>query len=171
MAIRVDQALCAGCGVCAETCSNCAIYLVDHRAVIDEALCTQCQACVDACPNGAITAIYEPAQRAPIAARPVAETQIIPAPNPTVLPETAAPARGLAPLAGAALAFLGHEVAPRLVDVLVNALERRLAQPTATVINPSNTSASVLTTQSRGKQRQARYRGGRIGTRNQKGRR
>jgi len=52
----------------------------------------------------------------------MAETQIIPAPNPTVLPETAAPVRVLVPLAGAALAFLGHEVAPRLVDVLVNAL-------------------------------------------------
>lgn len=171
MAMQVDQELCAGCGVCADTCSNGAIYLIDHRAVIDEALCTQCRACIDACSNGAITAIYEPAQRAPIAARPVAETQIIPAPNPTVLTETAAPVHGLAPLAGAALAFLGREVAPRLVDVLVNALERRLTQPTTTSITPSNASARVSTTQRRCAQRQARYRGGRIGTRNQKGRR
>jgi len=171
MVMRVDQELCAGCGVCAETCSNGAINLVDHRAVIDEVQCTQCQACVDACPNGAIAAVYEPIPPEPIAVRPVVETHIISASNATVLPEASTPVRSLAPLAGAALAFLGHEVAPRLVDVLVNTLERRLAQPTATVITPSRTSARVLTTQSLGTQRQARYRGGRIGTRNQKGRR
>ena len=171
MGIQVNQEFCAGCGMCLEACSVGAIQLINHQAVIDDVLCKECEACIEACPNGAITAIYEPAQRVPIAARPVAETQIIPAPNPTVLPETAAPVRGLAPLAGAALAFLGHEVAPRLVDVLVNAFERRLTQPTATVITPSNPSASVLTTQSRGKQRQARYHGGRSGMRNQKGRR
>lgn len=171
MAMRIDQELCAGCGVCASACSNGAIYWVDHQAMIDEALCTQCQACVDACPNGAISAIYEPAERAPIAVQPVAETRMIPASKAIVLSEPVAPVRGLAPLTSAALAFLGREVAPRLVDVLIKALESRLAQPTTTNITPSNVSTRVSTTQRRGAQRQARYRGGHSGFRNQKGRR
>ncbi len=171
MAMQIDQTLCAGCGACIGACPRGAIYLTNHRAVIDETLCIQCQSCVDACPNGAIAAVYEPIKPRSIAVQPKAETLIIPAPNVVVLPEASTPARGLAPLAGAALAFLGREIAPRLVDVLANALDRRLTQPKTTVITPANPSARICTTQRRGAQRQARYRGGRSGFRNQKGRR
>jgi len=171
MVIQVDQELCTGCGVCVDACSVGAIHLVDQRPVIDNALCTACEACIEACLNEAITALYIPARNAPIMSLPVAESRPVPVRNQTALPETAAPARGLAPLAGAALAFLGSEIAPRLVDVLITTLERRLARPTITTITPLSTSPRSLTVQSRGKRRQARYRGGRTGNRNPKERR
>ena len=171
MVIQVNQELCTGCGVCLEACTVRAIQLVDQRAVIEDAVCTQCETCMDACSNGAITALSISARSAPVAALLAAESRIVPARDQAALPETAAPARSLALLAGAALAFLGREVAPRLADVLIAALERRLARPTTTAFAPLSTSSRSLTAQGRGERRQARYRRGRAGNRNHKERR
>ncbi len=171
MILQVNQEFCSGCGVCADTCCVGAIQMVDQHAVIDEALCTQCEACIDACPNGAITALYVSASCMPVMVPPAAESRPVPVQGEIVHPEMAMPARGLVPLAGAALAYLGREVGPRLIDVLITSLERRFAQPTTTAMTPLSSSSRSLTSLSRGKQRQARYRGGRIGFRNLKGRR
>lgn len=171
MVMQVDQELCAGCGLCMEACSVGAIYLMDRRAVIDEALCTQCEACLDACPNGAIHTLSEPVRSLPIGALPASEPQINPALTPTVLSKTAAPTRGLAPLLGAALAFLGREVAPHLVEVLATTLERRLtatATSTTTLLSaPPESSTRTI----RGIRRQARYRCRRNSKENHKERR
>lgn len=171
MFIKVNQELCAGCGVCVDACSVGAIQLVDQRAVIDEALCTQCEACCDACPNGVITALSVPARHTLITTLPVAKPRMIPAPAQSAPPETAAPARSLAPLAGAALTFLGREVAPRLADMLIAALERRFARRVTTSIAPISTPSQSRTKQSRGERRQACHRGRRTGNRNHSERR
>ena len=171
MVLQVNQELCAGCGVCMEACSIGAIQLVDQRAVIDVVLCTQCDACVDACPNGAITALLEPAQLMPTLALTVTETQTNPTPTRAALPAAEPSNHSLAGLAGTALAFLGREVAPRLVDVLVTALERRLTKPATSVRTPLSASSNSLTRTSRGIRRQARYRGGRTSYRNHEERR
>jgi len=171
MVILVNQELCAGCGVCVEACPVGAIQLVDQQAVIDDALCTQCEACTDACPNGAITALSVPTRSVPIAALPAAEFWMVPARDLATLQETATPARGLAQLAGAALAFLGREVTPRLADVLITALERRHARSTTTSIAPVSKSLRSLTAQGRGERRRARYRRGCTGNRNHEERR
>ncbi len=127
MSIQVNQELCIGCGVCIEACPVEAVRLVDHRAMIDDKLCTQCEACIDACPDGAIAALSAPARNATSVALPVAGSSLMDTPIQTTLPEDAAPAHSLAPLAWSALAYLGREVVPRLVDVLAAALESRLA--------------------------------------------
>jgi NAD-dependent dihydropyrimidine dehydrogenase PreA subunit len=171
MVIQVNQELFAGCGVCIEACSDGSIQLVDQRAVIDEALCTQCEACMDACPNEAITALSLPAHNRSIAVLPAAEPRLVPVQGQAALPETAAPARGQRPIAGSVLAFLGSDVAPRLVDVLITALERRLSRLTTSSVIPVSTSSRIPAIQGRGERRQARYHRGRTGNRNDEGRR
>ena len=161
MFFQINQELCDGCGTCVEACSVGAIQLVEQRPVIDDALCTQCEVCIAACPNGAIAVLSIPTRSVPIAVLPAAESTMISVPAQTVLLKTETPARGFAPLAGAALAFLGREVAPRLADVLLTALERRLARPITTVTAPVSPSLLGQIARSRGERRQARYRGGR----------
>jgi len=171
MIIRVNREICDGCGVCAEACSVEAIQLVEQQAVIDEELCTQCEACIAACPNGSIAALPIPVSSTSIVALPVVESRMIPALTQKTLPETATPTRGLAPLAGAALAFLGREVAPRLADVLITALERRFAHPLSTAIAPASPPSRSQTARDKGERKQARFRGGRAGNRNHRERR
>jgi NAD-dependent dihydropyrimidine dehydrogenase PreA subunit len=163
MLIQVNQELCAGCGACADVCPVGAIQLVDHRAQIDEALCTLCEACVDACIDCAIVAIPAPAHNTSIVTQPPAESSMVTAPTQTMLPETAIPSRGLASLAGVAVSYLGREVAPRLADLLIAALERRLTQPATTAPASLSTPSRSFTKKSRGIRRQTRYRGGRKG--------
>jgi NAD-dependent dihydropyrimidine dehydrogenase PreA subunit len=171
MVLQVSQELCTGCGVCMEACSVGAIQLVDLQAVIDEVLCTQCEACVDACPNEAITAVSIPVRSMPTAEMPAAESQIVPVQSKVELPETTSPARGIVQLAGATLAFLGREAAPRLIDVLITALEHRLARPETTTGTPVSTSSRSHAEWGRGERKQARYRGRRGEKRNRRERR
>jgi Fe-S-cluster-containing hydrogenase component 2 len=171
MVIYVNQELCTGCGGCVESCPVEAIRLVNQRAVITKALCTKCEACLEACPNGAITAIPEPIPSPSTMALPATESRMVVAPSKTELPEVVSPTRSLEPLSKVALAFLGTEVAPRVVDVLITALERKLAQPKSAAVVPSSTSSKVITPHGRGKQRQIRYRGGCTDNRDHKERR
>ncbi len=171
MVIQVNQELCNGCGVCIDSCPVEAIRLVDQQAVITDALCTQCEACISACSNGAITALFVPVRSVPIVTLPADGSLMVPAATQKAFPETATPIHSPTPITGAVLAFLGNEIAPRLADVLVTMLERKLVQPKTAAITPSTTSLGVLPRRGSGKQKQTRYRGGCTGTRNQKGRR
>ncbi len=169
--IQINQEVCAGCGECIDVCTVGAIQLVDYQAAIDHMLCTQCEACVDACPNGAITAHSTPVQSAALTKLPAAASPSIPTREQVLSPEALPPVRGLVPLAGAALAFLGREAAPHLVDVVVTALERRLTQTTTTTVSPLSTASRDFTTHNRGQRRQIRQRKGCAGDGNQRGRR
>jgi NAD-dependent dihydropyrimidine dehydrogenase PreA subunit len=171
MVIQVNQELCTGCGVCVDACSVGAIQMVDQQAVIDDALCTACEACIEACVNEAITMrpMLEPSVSA--VTLPTTEIRPVPIQEKAVVSETVAPTRGVVPLAGAALAFLGREAAPRLVDMLVNLLERKLTPSTTTTVPPVSPSTRMQTVGGRGVRRQTRYRRGRDSFRNHKGRR
>lgn len=159
MLMQVNQELCAGCGTCMAACFVDAIHLVNQRAVIDAALCTHCEACIDACPNGAITAIAEPARQAQLIALPDAKKANLPISTPApALNKVSAP-HSLAPLTGAVLAFLGQEVAPRVVEVLMTALERRLTAPETRATASATVSSMRPARLNRGIRRQARVRG------------
>ena len=46
--------LCAGCALCAESCPQQAIRLVDHKAMVDLSRCIRCWCCNEVCPQGAV---------------------------------------------------------------------------------------------------------------------
>ena len=147
--IYVDGEKCAGCGVCEDVCPVEAVRVSDGMARIDQDRCNECEpfgcaqdmACVEACPNEAILVVIEPTEEKAISLTTVA-VQAVSKPAPEVaLAEphrTPAPLRTkVVPVVGAALAFLGREVAPRLATYLVDALDRWLSQqPNA--VSPTN---------------------------------
>lgn len=106
-------------------CPNGAIYLVDGRAMVEGDLCTECEACIGACPTGAIAytsqVVTPPADEVPLpAARPEPEiirvrTQPVPVPF----------RARLLPVVGAALAWAGRELVPRLAEFALEGLDRR----------------------------------------------
>jgi len=123
--IYVDDEKCAGCGVCEDVCPVEAIWVSDGVARIDQDRCNECEACVEACPNEAILVVIEPAEEKAISLReqPGPEVALAEPHRPP------APLRSkVVPVVGAALAFLGREVAPRLATYLMDALDRRLSQ-------------------------------------------
>ncbi len=124
--VQVDRRRCTGCGRCLEACPTGAIRLVDGVAAIEVSLCRGCQACLEACPNGAILAVGEVIGEAPA---PVPSRTPAPAPLrvPAPAPATAGirPAAGVLPVLGAALAFVGREIVPRVVAALLEGRERR----------------------------------------------
>ena len=154
---------CTGCGICVETCPNGALHLVDGLAVLEQAACTQCQVCIDACPEGAIIAVEMPVIVAePVPAQPVHEPQaMITKPVPI----------DAKPWLLSLLTFAGQEILPRLADVLVGALDRRLAlaQSGKTQISIPSEDAERAIIPDRKRWYRRRYRAG-SGRRHRKGR-
>jgi ferredoxin len=96
--------------------------MVNGLARVEQSLCQECEACLSACPNGALLALREPA----VAEKPVP----VRAPAPTPIPvrpvaPTPRPGGGVRPWLGAALAFVGREVVPRVAAFLGNRGQRQ----------------------------------------------
>jgi len=128
-------------------------------ARIDQDRCNECEACVEACPNEAILVVIEPAEEKAISLReqPAPEVALAEPHRPP------APLRSqVVPVVGAALAFLGREVAPRLAMVLMDALDRRLSQQPNTVGSTQNLTPSSKNGgkgRQKGRRRRQRRRG------------
>ncbi len=111
--IHIDQTECLGCGDCVEVCPREAIRLVGSSAKIDRARCDNCGLCLDVCPSGAI-------QRA----------QLVIPPRPTAALAAPKPSQraSLLSAAGAALAYLGMELLPRVLPLALDMLEERVSR-------------------------------------------
>jgi len=128
--IRVDQALCAGCGVCVDECPTAAITLVNDVAQVAADLCDGCGACIQVCPNHALTWVAEPVPERvsgpslPVVVEPA--ITVIPAESRELLPWR----RAIVPAVGGALTWVGREIVPRLAPLALNlldgALDRRI---------------------------------------------
>ena len=123
--VYVDEDRCTGCGLCEDHCPTGAIRLVDGVATVDAAKCTECEACLKACPHGVIVMVMDsiPEGTSPPSMRPAPEMDRV---DPRSL--SVAPRSKGAPTVGSALAFLGREVIPRLMDCVAGALDRRSSQ-------------------------------------------
>ncbi len=112
--IYVNEALCKGCGVCAEVCTTGAIQIINGLARIAQDVCRECDACLSACPHGALLAIDEPVR---------AKHSIVTREPAPLKPRLARP--GWLPALGAALAFVGQEIIPRAAGALLDAWDQR----------------------------------------------
>jgi len=74
----VDPAICNGCGLCVNICSEDAIYMYAGNAVIDPELCNGCGICAQVCPRNAISKIWYQGTEGSVSAIPVTV-----GPNPT----------------------------------------------------------------------------------------
>ena len=52
--LQVRKDLCLGCGLCAQNCSQQAIWFLWGQAEIDQSRCNLCRLCLKVCPQGAI---------------------------------------------------------------------------------------------------------------------
>ncbi len=155
--ITVNSEQCVGCGACVNVCPTGAIQLVDGVATVDQTKCRQCEACVAACPKHAISMVTDQ--------KPAVEIlDIVPVPPPTPLPvrPSVQMASRVLPWVGAALAFVGREVVPRVAVSLLDAWDRRSQMSVPTAEKPPSTKLihrPVLDVGGRGRPRRQRRRG------------
>jgi ferredoxin len=95
---------------------------VDGKATVDGTLCRTCEACIDACPMDAI--VYE-GQTAGAQAVPAQVPAVRPVPEVMQVGTQPLPLRTkVLPVIGAALAWAGREIVPRLAEYALDSLER-----------------------------------------------
>jgi ferredoxin len=63
---QIDEALCIGCGECAEICPFAAITVPDGHAVVDISACMGCGVCVDKCEQGAVSLMRDASKGEPL---------------------------------------------------------------------------------------------------------
>lgn len=148
--VYVNESLCTGCGECVDVCPSGAIRLVNSVAQIEQSLCEECQACLSACRNGAILALQEPNK----VKKPITVRSPAPVSEPVLLHSKVWPA------VGAALAFVGQEIAPRMIRALLDAWDRRQARSDI-VSSPVVDVAGCMNDNPRSGGRRMRRRGGR----------
>ena len=158
--IQINTERCNGCGECVEVCPTGALYLVGGKATVEQTLCRDCEACIAACPTEAIS-LVTPKEA-------VVEPVRVPAPRPEPqvirVKTKSAPApfrASVLPVVGGALAWVGREIVPRLAEVLLYDLDRRVARrqtPTGPRSTPDN--GSSVRGRGSGRRWRRRRRGG-----------
>jgi ferredoxin len=155
--IVVDGELCDGCGVCVDVCAIGAIYLVDGKATLDDVRCRDYRektaisvaACVAACPAEAIILTQDagvPEQDAARIPMRQPETEVV---SVRAVPAPVSIRARVVPALGAAVAWAGREVLPRLADYLLQNLDRRAADGRAEATGSGNGTASRRVQQGR----------------------
>ncbi len=165
--IYIDDERCTGCGACVEACPTGAIRLTESEteshAEIDEERCQECEACVEACPEGAIMSEVEPSIEGELVQ--VKATPVTVEPQPREL-RLARPVPKALTWLGAALAFAGREIVPRVAASLLDAWDRRASRSTPSLndsisVRPARRTAANPTDGGRRRRRWGRRQGGR----------
>ena len=122
--VYVNVAVCDGCGECVDICPNGALVFQNNHAVILQDLCQDCEICIDACPQSAILSVREvqdsgEVMREPELSRVVSVSHIEP-------PERVPVRELIIPIIGSAVLWFGRELLPRLADMALGYMDRRI---------------------------------------------
>jgi NAD-dependent dihydropyrimidine dehydrogenase PreA subunit len=122
--VYINDAACNGCGECAEVCPNSALVIQNNQAVILQELCEECEICIDACPQSAILSAQELPDSRDVIQVPVSFPE-----RPILLNEHSdrvSMRDRVLPVVGSVLLWSGRELLPRLADVALGYLDRRI---------------------------------------------
>jgi NAD-dependent dihydropyrimidine dehydrogenase PreA subunit len=120
--ILINYEDCNGCGECVAVCPTNAIILQNGKALLDNDLCEECLACIDSCPQNAILQrdsvpmvgeviqISEPESRDVVLAEPKGSSM----------------QRVGLPVFSSILLWTGREILPRLANMALDYLDRRI---------------------------------------------
>ena len=122
--VFINDAACNGCGECVDVCPNGALVFQNNHAVILQDLCQGCEICIDACPQRAILSAQEVQDCREVIRVPVMTPEV--SVSHIELPERV-PARELVfPVIGSAMLWFGRELLPRLADMALGYMDRRI---------------------------------------------
>ncbi|MEW6717474.1 MAG: 4Fe-4S binding protein [Chloroflexota bacterium] len=158
--IYINDTMCNGCGDCVDVCPTGALILYNHRAFIHQELCEGCEVCIDVCPQGAILT----GEALPVSQEVIQVSQT-PAVNSTSLVDGVkrVSVRDMAlPAIGSILLWTGRELIPRLADIALEYLDRRVpssqSAPTQELGMRRHCPVSMSTPQGKRGRRQRRRR-------------
>jgi ferredoxin len=122
--VTINHAECNGCGLCVDECPTGALILQNNHAFIYQERCQECHSCIEVCPQGAILVgenkpVSGEVIRIPANPEPIFNTLAEPA-------ERMSLREMLLPAIGSILLWTGREIVPRLADLALGALDRRI---------------------------------------------
>jgi len=122
--VFINDAACNGCGECVDACPNGALVFHNDHAVILQELCEECEICIDACPQCAILSAQEVQDSREVIRVPVLSGEV--SVSHIELPERVPVRELVIPIIGSAVLWFGRELLPRLADMALGYMDRRI---------------------------------------------
>lgn len=166
--VFINTELCNGCGECIDICPTGALTLQENQVIISQELCRGCEICINSCPQGAIevsSQVSEQPEDELIEHQPL-ENDVIRIPSeipeeidimPVQQPQYHLQNIAL-PAIGSALLWAGREVIPRLANLAIQYLDRRLQSSEPEFTSKNIQGRGQHTPGQRGKGRRCRQR-------------